>query len=278
MAIVTGAASGIGRAIAEDLAFRGCRVVACDLEQAAVQEVAQAIRDRGLSATGALLDVQDFPRFLEVIGTTADEFGRLDFVFNNAGIAAGGEVLDLTPDDWQRVINVNLGGTINGVLAAYPVMRDQGFGHIINTSSMQGLLPAPLTAAYATTKHAIVGLSKSLRAEAAIYGVRVSVLCPGVIRTPLLEGGRHGVFLRTMPQDRQRELMRAFFERFRPMDPRAFASKAIDQVSRNRAIIVIPSWWKLLWWVDRASPSLSILLAKSIVARQARRLLGPSAG
>jgi short-subunit dehydrogenase len=141
---------------------------------------------------------------------------------------------------------------------------------------MQGLLPGPVMSCYATTKHAIVGLSKALRAEAADSGIRVSVLCPGVIRTPLLEGGKHGVFLRTIEVERQGQLMRAFFERFRPMDSVAFARAVLAQLARNREIIIVPGWWKLLWWLDRASPAASTWLAR-LVARSARQLLASAA-
>ncbi len=273
VAIVTGAASGIGRALAEELASRGCRVVAADLEVEAAEELAGTLRKRDSTAAAARLDVRDATGFRQLAEETRVAHGRLDYLFNNAGIAAGGEFLDLTADDWRRVVEVNLLGVVHGVFAAYPIMREQGFGHIVNTASMQGLLPSPVTSCYATTKHAIVGLSRALRAEAADFGVRVSVLCPGVVRTPLLAGGKHGVFLRTLEPERQCELMRAFFERLRPMDPVAFGRAALTQVARNRAIIIVPRRWKALWWLDRASPAASHWLAKVLVARSARKLL-----
>jgi NAD(P)-dependent dehydrogenase (short-subunit alcohol dehydrogenase family) len=271
---VTGGASGIGRALTEELASRGCSVVAADVDFETPRETAAIPRD-GLAGAAVPLDVRDAAAFRQLVEDTRRTHGRLDYLFNNAGIGAGGEFLDLTADDWRRVVDVNLFGVIHGVFAAYPVMREQGFGHIVNTASMQGLLPSPVTSCYATTKHAIVGLSKSLRAEAADSGVRVSVLCPGVIRTPLLEGGKHGVFPRTLPLERQRETMRAFFERFRPMEASTFARSVLDQVARNRPIIIVPSWWRVLWWLDRASPSLSIWLARAFVARSTREMITP---
>jgi short-subunit dehydrogenase len=116
-------------------------------------------------------------------------------------------------------------------------------------------------ASYSTTKHAVVGLSKALRAEARTKGVRVSVLCPGVIRTPLLGGGVHGIFLGSIPEQRQRQWMKSRFESFRPMDATTFARRTLDRVARNRAIVVVPSWWKAFWWLERASPALSVWLA-----------------
>jgi short-subunit dehydrogenase len=112
---------------------------------------------------------------------------------------------------------------------------------------------------YATSKHAVVGLSKSLRAEAASAGIRVSVLCPGVVRTPILEGcGKYGKDLLDIPPEQQR----AMWERLKPMAPDAFARNALNAIARNQAIIIIPSWWKLFWLIDRLFPSLGILLAQ----------------
>ena len=112
---------------------------------------------------------------------------------------------------------------------------------------------------YATSKHAVVGLSISLRAEAAHSGVRVSVLCPGVIRTPILEGGgRYGKMLIDTPPEKLRHM----WEKLKPMSPAEFAKKALNSVAKNKAIIILPSWWKLLWWLNRMSPSFGIVLAQ----------------
>src|SRR5947207_13955564 len=129
-------------------------------------------------------------------------------MFYNARIGCLGEVLDHTIADWYRIIDVNIRGVVNGVEAAYRVMLAQGFGHIVNTASIQGLVPTPLMASYGATKHAVVALSNSLRIEAAPAGIRVSVICPGVIRTPLLPGGRYGKVMRPASVVR----MRAYFE------------------------------------------------------------------
>lgn len=272
VAVITGGASGIGRALGEGLAQRGAHVVLADLQRELAEDAVAGIRSRGASAAAAHLDVTDLAAVRRLVEETRSEHGRLDFMFNNAGIGAAGELIDQAVETWSRIIDVNLKGVIHGIHTAYPVMAEQGFGHIVNTASMQGLLPGPFTASYSTTKHAIVGLSKALRAEAAARGVRVSVICPGVIRTPLLAGGTHGILLPSIPEDRQRQAMRAYFERFRPMDPGRFAAKVLRQVRRNRAIIVVPSWWKTLWWLDRASPALSIFLAQRVFKSTLREL------
>jgi short-subunit dehydrogenase len=138
-------------------------------------------------------------------------------------------------------------------------MREQGFGHIINTASIAGLMPSPGGVAYATTKYGVVGLSTSLRAEAASSGIAVSVLCPGVIQPPILEGGgQYGRMLIDMPP----ETMRQMLERLKPMSPDRFARKALQAISKNQAIIVMPAWWKVFWWIHRLVPGLGLRLAQ----------------
>ncbi len=278
VAIVTGAASGIGRALAEELARRGASVILADLQAEEAEAAAGALRRSGRSASACALDVTDYESVRRVVQGVFDQHGRLDFIFNNAGIAAGGELRHHTIDGWNRIIDVNLRGIVHGVHAAYPLMLGQGFGHIVNTASMQGLVPSPLSASYSATKHAVVGLSKALRVEAAGAGVRVSVLCPGVVRTPLLSGGKHGLFFTSVPEQEQRDQARRYFERFRPMDVRRFAAKVLDRVARNRAIIVIPAWWKAFWWLDRLSPALSLLVARRAFESAREELFGASRG
>jgi short-subunit dehydrogenase len=162
-------------------------------------------------------------------------------------------VLANTIDDWRYILDVNLMGVVHGIHAAYPRMVEQGFGHIVNTASMAGLIPTPMTTSYGTTKAAVVALSRALRVEAAEYGVRVSVICPGVIRTPILSGGRHGRLKMEMPVEKTLEN----WERLRPMDPAKFAEQVVDQVAANREIIIVPTWWKIVWWMNRLSVGLT---------------------
>jgi len=256
-AIVTGGASGIGRALAWELAKRGCEVVLADRQIRLAEEVASEICASGGKARAQEIDVTDYSAVEQLVLETTARTGRLDYMVNNAGIGIGGNVRHYSIEEWNKTVDVNLRGVINGVQAAYRIMIDQGFGHIVNTASMAGLIPSPGMVAYATTKHAVVGLSKSLRAEAASAGVYVSVLCPGVIRTPILEGGRYGKMLVEIPPEKMRQL----WEKLKPMPPDIFAYKAINAIAKNKAIIIVPSWWKLFWWINRLFPSLGISLA-----------------
>jgi len=164
VAIVTGGASGIGRALGAALVRRGDHVVLADVEGAAAIEVAEQLTALGPgAATAAALDVRDAAAVAALVTGTAEQRGRLDLMFNNAGIGIGGPAEELSLAHWDRAIDVNLRGVVNGVHAAYPVMLRQGSGHIINTASLAGLLPTPGSAPYGATKWAVVGLSLSLR-------------------------------------------------------------------------------------------------------------------
>jgi NAD(P)-dependent dehydrogenase (short-subunit alcohol dehydrogenase family) len=241
------------------LAKRGCEVVLTDLQIESAEEVASEIRASGGKATAVKIDVTDFSAIEQLAQETVSRTGRLDFIFNNAGIVIGGLVNRLAIEDWNRIVDVNLRGVINGIQATYQIMTKQGFGHIINTASMAGLIVGPGNVAYTTTKYGVVGLSKSLRAEAAQFGIRVSVLCPGVIRTPILKGGgKYGkMLIDTLPEE-----VGQMLEKLKPMSPNLFAEKVLKSAAKNKAIIIVPSWWKLFWWIDRLSPSLGIFLAQ----------------
>lgn len=187
IALVTGAGAGIGRALAQALGQRGDHVVVTDINPAAAEAVAQSIRGAGGSASSVPLDVADGESVGRCISESHETFGRLDFLFNNAGICVVGEARHLKPEDWTRQIDVNLRGVIHGVSAAYPLMIAQGFGHIVNIASTSALTPSPFMVGYSTTKYAVLGLSVGLRAEAAQHGVRVSVVCPGFIKTDMMK-------------------------------------------------------------------------------------------
>ncbi|MCP4591902.1 MAG: SDR family oxidoreductase, partial [bacterium] len=188
IAIVTGGASGIGQALCKELARRGAAsVVVADVNAEVAREVAEAITTAGGRARAAELDVTQAEAVQALVEQTVSEHGRLDYMFNNAGIAIEGEVRDMTLDQWRRIVDVNLWGVIYGTTSAYRVMVGQGFGHIVNTSSGAGLAPVALGTAYSATKHAVVGLSTLLRAEGAGLGVKVSVVCPGAIRTGIVD-------------------------------------------------------------------------------------------
>ena len=255
VAFVTGGASGIGAALATKLADGGASVWIADRQLDAARELAQRLNSGGANAHAIELDVRSYPSFERAVAEAVQQSGRIDYLFNNAGIGVGGEVDTYTLDDWNDVFDVNLRGVVHGIQAVYPIMIRQRSGHIVNTASLAGLVAAPGSASYTATKHAVVGISKVLRVEGERHGIRVSVLCPGAIRTPILTGGQYGRMTKTGASDE--ELLK-FWEPFRPMAPEKFAERALRAVLRGDAIIVVPAWWKALWYLDRLSPALSM--------------------
>ncbi len=246
--IVTGGASGIGRAICENMGQKGARLVIADVNEEAAREVAAAISRAGGHATAVYLDVTNEDEVHSLIRETADQHSRLDYMFNNAGVGVLGDERDKTSEHWKKILDVNLHGVIHGTRAAYLLMTRQGFGHIVNTASMAGLIPSPMEVAYGTTKHAVVGLSTSLRAEGAALGVKVSVVCPGFIRTPIVDA--------TPILNVDKEALMEKNPDFIMMDVDKAASAILKGVSRNQALIVFPFHARFSWWLNRLCPPL----------------------
>ena len=190
--------------------------------------------------------------FTAVVDDVVERHGRVDLLFNNAGVGVGGDVEDLTPEHWNRVIDVNIRGVVNGVRAVYPHMLERGAGHIVNTASLAGLGPAPLLTPYGMTKHAVVGLSTSLRLEAADRGVRVTALCPSGIDTPLLDS-TGPADLPQAPHDVRRYLRRQLGREY-PADE--FAVKALRGVTRNKVLVIEPARARFAARLTRFAPGL----------------------
>jgi NAD(P)-dependent dehydrogenase (short-subunit alcohol dehydrogenase family) len=194
VAVVTGAASGIGRALAERFAADGMKVVMADIEAAALEAAAAALRRAGATVHTSRVDVANPEDVERLARETYGAFGAAHVLCNNAGVAVIGAVHEHTLADWQWVINVNLWGVIHGVRAFLPRMLGGGDeGHIVNTASMAGLTTAPFMSVYDVTKHGVVALSESMYKELQVTGapVGVSVLCPGLIDTNIMRSSRN---------------------------------------------------------------------------------------
>jgi NAD(P)-dependent dehydrogenase (short-subunit alcohol dehydrogenase family) len=260
--IITGGASGIGRAVGLELARRGAVLVLSDVNIDGAEEVASAIRDSGGKATAEHLDVTDPEKVQKLVEETAAEHGRLDYIFNNAGIAVAGEVRDMSLEDWRRIVDINLWGVIHGTMAAYPLMIGQGFGHIVNVASVAGLVGIPTLASYSTTKHAVVGLSTSLRHEAAGLGVKVSVVCPGFIKTGIFDAAT------VLNMDREETLAKADPV---SMDVENAALKIVRGVEKNKMIINFVLHARIAWWLHRLLPS-SLSPIMAAVVKDVRKM------
>ena len=247
-AIVTGGGSGIGAALCRALVAAGADVLCTDIDGAAAAAVAAAARGPG-SARAARLDVTDAAAVQAAVDGVVERDGRLDLIFNNAGIAWGGDTELLTLDQWNAIIDVNIRGVVHGVAAAYPVMVRQGHGHIINTASMGGLTAAGQITSYVMTKHAVVGLSLALRSEAAARGVGVTALCPAAVETPILDKGAVGGFV-----GRDYYLKGQGIKT--PYDPDRLARDTLVAIERNKALLIKPRLARAQWLFARLAPGL----------------------
>ncbi|WP_121253482.1 SDR family NAD(P)-dependent oxidoreductase [Nocardioides ferulae] len=275
-ALVTGAGSGIGAALVRALTAAGADVVAADLDEVAAARVAAAAPGPG-TARAARLDVTDGAAVQALVDETAARSGRLDLLFNNAGITFGGETEDLTLAQWDAIIDVNVRGVVHGVAAAYPLMLRQARttpadstdgsdgwgGQIVNTASMGGLMAAGLITSYVATKHAVVGLSLALRSEAAAKGVGVTVVCPSAVETPILEKGHLGRF-----HGRDYYLKGQGVRR--PLDPDVLAAQVLEAVRSDRAMLVTPRTARVIWRVGRWAPGFTQRASVRFVAKQRR--------
>ncbi len=247
-AIVTGGAAGIGRGLCEELARAGAVVVIADIDEEGAQKAAQEISSSGGRAVGKRLDVTRDEEIVRVVDETIEEYGRLDYMFNNAGIALMGEVRDMTLKQARGLVEVNMLGAINGAIIAYKKMVAQGFGHIVNVGSITGIFTWPTQTQYSATKHAVQAFSTGLRAEGAALGVKVSVICPMNIKSKMMEGSITVVGI----EDTN------WFSNIpaRWMDANEAAKKMLKGVARNKGVIIVPSKARALWWLFRISPGL----------------------
>jgi NAD(P)-dependent dehydrogenase (short-subunit alcohol dehydrogenase family) len=276
VAIVTGGASGIGLALGTALVHRGWHVVLADLQDVAAKEHADRLTRHGPgSAVGVYVDVRDADAVARLVESTHAEHGQLDLMVNNAGIGIGGEPDELQLVHWNAIIDTNLRGVIYGCHAAYPLMKQQGFGTILNTASMAGLAPSfGQHAPYGMTKYGVVGLSLNLRAAAKDYGVHVSALCPGWIDTPMLEnpwpeGLPVPASYQGGPPVRE-SLLKAGVKMY-PAD--RLAEDTLEGLARNKAVLVIPREWQRAWFISRLLPGMAQRRAEEFTTRVRQGLL-----
>ena len=252
VAIVTGGGMGLGEALCEELAHRGATVVIADINGDVARQLAARLADRGATAAAVRVDVANEADVAQLIDSTVAEYGRLDYMINNAGIAIGGDSRDLSMQQWRRVLDVDLLGVVHGTVHAYQVMAKQGHGHIVNVSSLSGLVPQPGNVPYCTSKHGIVGLSLSLRAEGVDLGVKVSAACPGDMRTKIYDN----MVVANMPREQVAALSRRTHYLMPQMSAHAAACAILRGVDRNRALIVFPTAVQAIWQLYRRFPGL----------------------
>lgn len=241
-ALVTGAASGIGREIVRQLEAAGVLVTASDLTGDALDGTGAE-----LGVPTIAIDVSDRDQIEAGIEKVVSEHGRLDLMFNNAGVAIFGEFELVTLDDWDKIIDVNLRGVAYGSTLAYRQMVAQGGGgHIVNTASVAGLVPVALQAHYCATKHAIVGMSKTLSVEARDHGIGVTVFCPAWVKTGMFENNTMRGTLEGADPHRLVPI--------KPATTEDVVRKLLNGVVRGRGIVITPFYGRLGWWLERYAP------------------------
>lgn len=249
--LITGGGSGIGRALAKGVSNKGAKVFIADIN---IRAANKTVETCGKNAYAIELDVQDSDAFHQCMDFILKKFGRIDCFFNNAGIGVSGEVEEIPLQVWNRIIDINIRGIVNGIERVYPIMVKQGYGTIVNTASLAGLSPTPLLTPYSMTKHAIVGLSKSLRIEASAKGVQVNVICPAAIETPLIDADNPT----DLPPVPWKPNVRRFLSKLsgKPYAVDKMVEDVLIALKKNVGIIVLPSRAKMIWKLDRLFPKM----------------------
>ncbi|HSP81498.1 MAG TPA: SDR family NAD(P)-dependent oxidoreductase [Myxococcaceae bacterium] len=262
-AVITGAGSGLGRALSVEVARRRGRVVVSDVNVASAEETAHEVEREGGEARVVPCDVTK-PEAVESLARESESaFGGVDLVVNNAGIACAGEVGRLPLEDWKHALDVNLWGVIHGCHYFVPLLRRQGTGHVLNIASAAGLLSAPYMGPYNVTKAAVVSLSETLYAELEPLGLGVTVACPMFFRTNIAAAGR---FTESEHAGKLKELATKMVERA-PVQADEVARECLRAVA-NDALYVLPmASGRWFWRMKRLAPE---AFAKGVLFLQKR--------
>jgi NAD(P)-dependent dehydrogenase (short-subunit alcohol dehydrogenase family) len=262
---ITGAASGLGRAFALAWAEKGWRVGILDIDMEGASETREMVREAGGEGEALRCDVSS----LDGVRAAADHlyglWGGVGVLVNNAGVGGGGAVGEIPIEDWEKVVGIDLWGVVNGCHVFIPRMKEQGGGHIVNVSSLAGLISAPKTAPYNVSKAAVVALTQTLKTELASAGIGVTVVCPPVVKTNILENTLDMAGEIDYDIAAEMELIRTAMDASR-ITPQDVAAMTVRAVERNRLYVIPGIPLRLSWLNARLSPSLfyglSALLAR----------------
>jgi len=266
-ALVTGAASGIGRATALELARRGADLALCDLDEAGLEQTASEALALGREVLARRVDVAQPEAMSDFAGEVHARVEAVDLLVNNAGVAIAGGFLETTLEDWDWIVGVNLRGVVLGCHHFVPPMvrRARG-GHVAIVSSAAGFVASEALAAYCTTKFAVLGLAEALAEELGRHGIGVTAVCPGLIDTPITRSARlRGSYDRPEVRERMVESYRR-----RGYGPERVARNLLRAIGRGRVVAPIsPEAWAL-YWAKRFAPGLLRRLGRALGARSRR--------
>lgn len=252
-ALVTGAASGIGKQSALAFGRRGADLVICDIDEAGLAETERELRGLGRQVQSRRVDVADRDAMQAFAADIHQKIGSIDLLMNNAGVALGARFLETSLEDWDWILGINLRGVIHGCHFFVPEMKASGRGgHVVNVSSAAGYLPASVLNAYVTTKYAVLGLSEALSLELAPHGIGVTALCPGIIDTPITRSARLRGELDSA--EMRHEMVSRYGKR--GYGPERVAENLLKAIQRNRTVAPIsPEAW-IGYGLKRLAPGL----------------------
>lgn len=261
-ALVTGAGSGIGRAIALRFAELGVQLTLCDINRSSLAETAALVTEKGGRPQVEQTDVSDWDDMQRLADRVHKRVDALDILINNAGVATAGEFLDTPIEDWHWVLGINVMGVVHGCKAFGARMAKAGSGHIVNIASAAGYYAAPDMSCYSASKHAVMGLTESLRIEMAVHGVGVSAICPGVINTNIVKTMRTSGHM-TEAQGKITEIYRR-----RNYGPELVAEAVVGAIAGNRAVVpVSPEAWAL-YAAKRLAPDMMDVVQRTRLFRK----------
>jgi len=260
--VVTGGASGIGKEIVNQIAPAGAKVIIVGRTNKTGKQFVKELKHKNIDVDFEHVDMTDTKKVERMFKNIVAKYGRIDYMFNNAGIFMAGEIRDTKLDNWYKVMNNNIFATVNGTHFAYQQMLKQGSGHIVNVASAAGLLPVPIMGIYGATKFAIVGLTHELRNEAKTLGIKVSVVCPTIINTPLYDTATYN----------RLDKSKALKTRGALQTPQSAAKKILRGVKRNKATINTSVSNHLVWILFRIAPWAYDIGARRVIKLYRKKL------
>ena len=249
LALVTGAASGIGRALSLELAACGARLLLADIDAAGLAETAAQAQARGADVRTQVVDLADREQVLELARSASGLPGGVDILINNAGIAYYGTTHEMTAGQLDRVLAVNLLAPLTLTHELLPSLLSKTSSHVVNVSSVAGLVGVTRLSAYNATKFALLGFSESLRSEYASRGMGVTTICPGLVRTRIFD-------VALTPPERRTPR----FPRWMTHSAERVARRTVRAIERNHGLVVIGVWPRVAWWLKRLAPSFLVRL------------------
>jgi short-subunit dehydrogenase len=252
VAAVTGAASGIGRALATNLAARGCHLALSDVNEQGLKETAGLISDKNVKVTTNVVDVANRDQVHQYADEVVKEHGKINIVINNAGVAVADSIEDVSYDDFEWIVGINFWGVVHGTKAFLPYIKKETEGHIVNISSINGIVPNPLNGPYCATKFAVKGFTETLKQELHGTGIGVTVVHPGGIKTDIVRNARFRKHVR--PEMTKEKMATVYDDKLFKTTADQAALAIIAAIQNNKQRILIGGDAKLMDWVTRLFP------------------------